>query len=182
MNPDLNKTLFTELFTNIEHQAHQSLSLLVHRAHQIDDLLKNESFSSLIVQNSLADFIELIEHLTIWLELEIPSSNPSEDFRIHLQNEILDEIASIKVQSISSMNQFVDYYEQRALAKKERFKRTNFNDYEYFLLYLDEQFHRNLKLILIELKSSILRICHLLNDNRTVLLHHRTSTHVNNYF
>lgn len=187
MNTDLNKTLFTELFTHIELQAQQSLSTLVHRAHQIDHLLKSEQFSSrenlsLTVRNCLGDFIELIEHLTIWLELEIPSSNPSDDFRINIQNEILDEIASIKVHSISSMNQFVDYHEQRALAKKELFKRSNFNDYEYFIIYLDDQFHRNLKLILIELKSSILRICHLLSENRTVLLHHRTSTHVNNYF
>ncbi|CAF3874121.1 unnamed protein product [Rotaria sp. Silwood1] len=38
-------------------------------------------------------FIEIVEHLTVWLELEIPSYNDSNDFCIVVQNEILDEIA-----------------------------------------------------------------------------------------
>lgn len=189
MDIDLNKTLFTELTHQIQIQAQQSLSTLVDRAHQIDDLLNIDPFVSrenlhsisLSVHNHLSDFIELIEHLTIWLELEIPSYNDSDDYRISVQNEILDEIASIKVNSIASLSQFVDYREQRAIAKKELFKRSNFDDNEQLINYLDEQFSRNLKLMLIELKSSILRICHLLSKNRQILLQ-RTSTHVNNYF
>ncbi|CAF1297940.1 unnamed protein product [Rotaria sordida] len=45
------------------------------------------------VQNYLHDFIEIVEHLTVWLELEIPSYNDTNDFCIATQNEILDEIA-----------------------------------------------------------------------------------------
>ncbi|CAF1240077.1 unnamed protein product [Rotaria sp. Silwood1] len=45
------------------------------------------------VQNYLQGFIEIVEHLTVWLELEIPSYNDSNDFCIVVQNEILDEIA-----------------------------------------------------------------------------------------
>lgn len=189
MDIDLNKSLFTELTNQIQNQARQSLSTLVDRAHQIDHLLKKDLFVcrenlhslSLSIHHHLSDFIELIEHLTIWLELEIPSYSESDDYRISVQNEILDQIASIKVNSIASLGQFVDYHEQRAMAKKELFKRSNFDDNEQLIDYLDEQFSRNLKLMLIELKSSILHICHLLSKNRPILLQ-RTSTHVNNYF
>ncbi|CAF4390930.1 unnamed protein product, partial [Rotaria sp. Silwood2] len=36
------------------------------------------------------------EHLTVWLELEIPSYSDSNDFFIVVQNEIFDGIALMK--------------------------------------------------------------------------------------
>jgi len=198
MDIDQNKNLFTELYTNIKQQAEKSLSNLVDRAYEIENFLKSDLFSNnensilstnhlnLIipsVQNYLRDFIELVEHLTIWLELEIPSYNESDDFRIIVQNEILDEIASMKVNCIAYMGQFIDYREQRAIANKELFKRSKFDDNYHLISYLDYQLYRNLKLMLIEIKSYILRICNMLTKNKDLI--NRQSSHrqhVNNYF
>lgn len=188
MDIDRNKILFSELSIQIKQQAHQSLSNLVDRANEIETFLKSDLVSmkenlnliSPIVQNYLRDFIELVEHLTIWMELDIPSYSESEDFRIVVQNEILDEIALMKVNSIAYMSQFVDYREQRAIANKELFKRSKFDDNYYLIIYLDEQFYRNLKLILIELKSYILRICNILTKNKD-LINRQLTNHVNNY-
>ncbi len=191
MDTSQNKTLFNELSTHIKQQAHQSVSNLVDRAYEIDSFLKSELVSckenmdliTPIVQNYLRDFIELVEHLTIWLELEIPSYNESDDFRIVVQNEILDEIASMKIDSIAYMGQFVDYREQRAIANKELFKRSKMTDNSYLITYLDDQFYRNLKLILMELKSYILRICNILTKNKDLINRQSSDRqHVNNYF
>jgi hypothetical protein len=191
MDIDQNKTLFNELSIQIKQQAHRSLSNLVDRADEIEIFLKSELVSykenanliSPTVQNYLRDFIELVEHLTIWLELEIPSYSESDDFRIVVQNEILDEIASMKVNSIAYMGQFVDYREQRAIANIELFKRSKFDDNYYLITYLDDQFYRNLKLILMELKSYILRICNILTKNKELINRQSSDRqHVNNYF
>jgi hypothetical protein len=190
MDIDRNKILFSELLTQIKQQAHQSLSNLVDRAYEIETFLKSDLVSlkenlnsiSSTVQNYLRDFIELVEHLTIWLELEIPSYSETNDFRIVVQNEILDEIASMKVNSIGYMGQFVDYREQRAIANKEFFKRSKFDDNYQLIIYLDEQFYRNLKLILMELKSYILRICNILTKNKDLINRQSSDRqHVNNY-
>ena len=182
MDTDKNSDIFTELHTNIRQQADKSLSSLVDRAYEIENFLKSDVFSnnetisiqnatlsnnqlnSVIhpVQNYLRDFIEIVEHITLWLELEIPSYSESEDFRIIVQNEILNEIASMKANSIAYMGQFVDYREQRAIANKELFKRPKFDDNYQLISNLDYQLYRNLKLILIEIKSYILRICNIL--------------------
>jgi hypothetical protein len=127
--------------------------------------------------------MEIVEHITIWLELEIPSYSECDDFRIIVQNEILDEIASMKANCITYMGQFVDYREQRAIANKELFKQSKFDDNYHLISYLDYQLYRNLKLILIEIKSYILRICNILTKNKD-LIHKQSShyQHVNNYF
>ena len=191
MDDNRNKTLFNELLTQIKQQAHQSVSSLVDRAYEIDSFLKSELVSckenvnliSPTVQNYLRDFIELVEHLTVWLELEIPSYSESDDFHTTVQNEILDEIASMKIDSIGYMGQFVDYREQRAYANKELFKRSKMNDNSYLITYLDDQFYRNLKLILMELKSYILRICNILTKNKDLINRQSSDRqHVNNYF
>jgi hypothetical protein len=203
MDIDQTKNIFTELYTNIRQQANKSLSILVDRAYEIETFLKSDVFSknelidiqnptlsnnhlNLIipsVQNYFRDFIEIVEHLTLWLELEIPSYSESDDFRIVVQNEILDEIASMKGNSIAYMGQFVDYREQRAIANKELFKRPKFDDNSHLISNLDYQLYRNLKLMLIELKSYILRICNILTKNKDLI--NRQSSHrqhVNNYF
>lgn len=194
MDIDQNKNLFIELCTNIKQQADKSLINLVDRAYEIDNFLKNDVFSNndptnlgnLIspVQNYLRDFIEIVEHLTVWLELEIPSYSEGDDFRMIVQNEILDEIASMKANCIASMGQFLDYREQRALANKELFKRSKFDDNYQLISYLDSQFYRNLKLMLIEIKSYILRICNILTKNKDLINNRQSShrRHVNNYF
>ena len=118
------------------------------------------------VQNSFRDFIEIVEHLTLWLELEIPCYSEGDDFRIVVHNEILDEIASMKANSIGYLGQFVDYREQRAIASKELFKRPKFDDNSQLIINLDYQLNRNLKLMMIELKSYILRICNMLTKKQ----------------
>ncbi|CAF3778132.1 unnamed protein product [Rotaria sordida] len=203
MDIDKNNMIFTELYTNIKQQAEKSLTNLVKHAYEIENFLKNDFFSNheiiniensdasnhhlnLIiqsVQNYLYDFIEIIEHLTVWLELEIPSYNDTNDFCIVVQNEILDEIASMKSNSIAYINQIVDYREQRALANKELFKRPQFDDNYHLISNLDYQLYRNLKLILIDIKSYILRICNILTKNKD-LINRQSSCyqHVNSYF
>lgn len=184
--------IFKELYTNIKQQADKSLLILVDYAYEIDKFLKtnfvstNENHLNLIihpVQNYLRDFIEIVEHLTVWLELEIPSYSESDDFRIIVQNEILDEIASMKSHTIAYMSQIVDYREQRALANKELFKQPKLDDNYHLISNLDYQLYRNLKLMLIEIKSYILRICNKLTKNKDLInrqsYHHQ---HVNNYF
>ena len=192
MDIDQNKILLSELSTRIKEQANQSLANLVHRADEIDAFLVSdhlsckENLNDIIiptVQNYLRDFIELVEHLTIWLELEIPAYSEGDDFRIVVQNEILDEIAAMKVHSIASMGQFLDYREQRAIANKELFKRSELDDNSQLISCLDDQFHRNLKLMLIELKSDILRICNILSKNRDLIYRQSSAhLHMNNYF
>ena len=204
---DINKhqTVFTELHSRIKEQAEKSLSTLTDRAYQIDQLLQSDlfvnqetisaSFSSpvppnhhldpivRVVQNHLRHFIEIAEHITIWLELEIPSYTEGDDFRIVVQNEILDDIASMKAASIIHLSQFVDYHEQRAAANKELSKRPQLDDNYHLVLHLDKQFHRNLKLMLVEVKSHLLRICHLLTKNKDLIQRQSTyRRHVNNYF
>jgi hypothetical protein len=190
-----NKNLFTELSINLKQQAEKSLSTLIDRAYEIDTLLQSDLFTpneisknqlnTIIpsVQNHLRDFIEIVEHLTLWLELEIPSYSECDDFRLVVQNEILDEIASMKANSIVYMGQFVDYREQRAIANKELFKRSKFDDNYQLISYLDDQLYRNLKLMLMEIKSYILRICNILTKNRDLINRQSSShhQHVNNY-
>jgi hypothetical protein len=184
--------MFTELYTNIKQQADKSLLTLVNHAYEIEKFLQSDLFSNnqnqlnLIihpVQNYLRDFIEIVEHLTIWLELQIPSYSESDDFRIVVQNEILDEIASMKSHCITYMDQIVDYRGQRALASKELFKRSKLDDNYHLISCLDDQIYRNLKLMLMEIKSYILRICNKLTKNKDLI--NRQSydqQHVNNYF
>ncbi|CAF3271128.1 unnamed protein product [Rotaria sp. Silwood2] len=203
MDIDKNNKIFTELYTNIKQQAEKSLTNLVEHAYEIENFLKKNFFSNneiiimenlnssnhhlnLIiqpVQNYLRDFIEIVEHLTIWLELEIPSYSDNNDFCIIVQNEILDEIASMKSNCIAYMSQIVDYREQRALANKELFKRPQFDDNYHLISNLDYQLYRNLKLMLMDIKSYILRICNILTKNKDLFnrqsFHHQ---HVNNYF
>jgi hypothetical protein len=185
--------LFTELYTNIKQQADKSLLNLVNHAYEIENFLKSDVFSnnniSILgniispVYNYLQDFIEIVEHLTVWLELEIPSYSESDDFRIIVQNEILDEIGSMKANCIVYMGQFIDYREQRAIANKELFKRSKFDDNYHLISYLDYQFYRNLKLMLIEIKSYILRICNILTKNKDLINKQSSNDqHVNNYF
>lgn len=185
---DKNKNLFTELCINIKQQVDKSLKNLIDYVYDIDKILNNDMENSenriLLVQNYLRDFIEIIEHLTIWLELEIPSYSEGDDFRVIVQNEILDEIATMKANSIASMGQFLDYREQRALASKELYKYSKFDDNYQLISYLDYQFQRNLKLILIEMKSNILRICNILTKNKDLINNRQLSyrEHVHNYF
>ncbi|CAF3733609.1 unnamed protein product [Rotaria sp. Silwood1] len=203
MDIDKNNHIFTELYTNIKQQAEKSLINLVEHAYEIENFLKNDFFSNneiininnsnlsnhhlnlMIqpVQNYLRDFIEIIEHLTVWLELEIPSYSDSHDFSIVVQNEILNEIASMKSNCIVYMSQIVDYREQRAIANKELFKRPQFDDNYHLISNLDYQLYRNLKLMLIEIKSYILRICNMLTKNKDLINSQSThQQHVNNYF
>ena len=199
MDIEKHKHIFAELHEHIKQKADKSLSDLVEYAHKIECFLQttfvsnNEAvndrnpkqLNSLIqpVQNYLHDFVEIVEHLTLWLELQIPSYSDSEDFRIVVQNEILDDIASMKAQCINYMGRFVEYREQRAQANKDLFKQPTLDDNYHLISNLDHQFHRNLKLMLTELKSYILRICNLLTKNKDLLerqsLHRQ---HINNYF
>ncbi|CAF1257742.1 unnamed protein product [Rotaria socialis] len=191
MDIDKNEKIFTELYTNIKQQAEKSLKSLVENAHDIENFLQTDIFSqnentnlNLIispVQNYLRNFIEIVEYLTVWLELEIPSYSDSHDFSTVVQNEILDEIASMKTNCIAYMGQIVDYREQRALANKELFKRPQLDDNYHLIANLDYQLRRNLKIMLIEIKSYILRICNILTKNKD-LIHRRQSSHYQHYF
>ncbi|CAF1272142.1 unnamed protein product [Rotaria sordida] len=107
MDIDKNNMIFTELYTNIKQQVEKSLTNLIEHVYEIENLNKKKiiniensnssnNYLNLIiqsVQNYSHDFIEIVEHLTVWLELEIPSYNDTNDFCIATQNEILDEIA-----------------------------------------------------------------------------------------
>ncbi|CAF0764922.1 unnamed protein product [Adineta steineri] len=203
MDADANKNLFTELYINIKQQAEKSVSILVDHAYEIENFLKSDLFSNnecnnhenstssnnqlntiiYPVQNHLRNFIEIVEYLTLWLELEIPAYSESDDFHIVVQNEILDEIALMKANCVTYMGQIVDYREQRAVANKELFKRPQLDDNYHLISNLDYQLYRNLKLMLVEMKSYILRICNILTKNKHLI--NRSSSyhqHVNNYF
>lgn len=193
MDQDKHESLFKELCTNIKQQAEKSLKTLIEQVLDIENFLKNDCFSqsestnlNLIinpVQNYLRNFIETVEHLTIWLELEIPSYSDSHEFSISVQNQILDEIASMKTNCITYMSQIVDYREQRATANKELLKRPQLNDNHYLIVHLDYQLHRNLKFILIEIKSYILRINNILTKNKDFIYQPSFNhQHINNYF
>ncbi|CAF2357700.1 unnamed protein product [Rotaria sp. Silwood2] len=82
-----------------------------------------------------------IEHLTVWLELEIPSYSDSNDFCIVVQNEIFDEIALMKSNCIAYIFQIVDYCEQRAIVNKELFKRPQFDNNYHLMSNLDYELY-----------------------------------------
>ncbi|CAF3538669.1 unnamed protein product [Rotaria socialis] len=168
MDIDKNEKIFTELYTNIKQQAEKSLKSLVENAHDIENFLQTDIFS----QN---------ENTNLNLIIKIPSYSDSHDFSTVVQNEILDEIASMKTNCIAYMGQIVDYREQRALANKELFKRPQLDDNYHLIANLDYQLRRNLKIMLIEIKSYILRICNILTKNKD-LIHRRQSSHYQHYF
>ncbi|CAF3057778.1 unnamed protein product [Rotaria socialis] len=101
------------------------------------------------VQNYLHNLIEIVEYLAVWLELEISSYSDRHDCSAVIQNEINDEITSIKLNCVAYIDQIVDYREQRALASKELFKRPHVDDNYHLIANLDYQLRRNFKVMLI---------------------------------
>ncbi|CAF0785656.1 unnamed protein product [Didymodactylos carnosus] len=133
------------------------------------------------VQDYLREFIEIVEHLTAWLELEISSYANGDDFRIVVQNEILDEFASMKAVSVAFLGQIFDYYEQRAAIGKEICKRPNIDDSKHLLVNIDELMYSKAKLMMIEIEGYFLRIYNVLSKNEDILKQ-STRQHVDNYF
>lgn len=183
--------MFVQLTEKIRLQAENILKNLDDRIDQIEKYLdenpwENSSieFNSIVsfVQNQLRQFIETSEHLIIWLELEIPSYNDCDEFRLNVLNEILDDFVAMKSSQMNSLTHLLDYREQRAAASKSLLKHPELDDNQQLIRFLDRQVSRQTRLMLVELKTSLFRQCHLIEKNHRLIEQKSSSRALNNYF
>jgi proteasome activator subunit 3 (PA28 gamma) len=104
-----------------------------------------------IVKKELAEFVESVSTIKVWIQLLTPSIADGNNFGVSVQEECITEFARAEENAFSTLDTISKYYLQRAKLVTKRKKYPQIEDYARCIVETDEKVYVTLRLSLMDL-------------------------------